>query len=113
MIEILETALHIATPVVMRTKIALGCPRPSQFSDMIQPVIHEPGYPAMSSGHATQVFLMATVLSQLMQPGTQVVSSSHLYRLACRIAFIGRWRGCIFQWTARREQCWVSSWAAI
>lgn len=85
-IEMLETGLDIVTPVVMRVKIALGCPRPTQFSQLIQPMIPEPGHPALPSGHATQMFTLATMLSRMMVPGAEVVSDSQLYRLACRIA---------------------------
>ncbi|WP_165455745.1 phosphatase PAP2 family protein [Paracoccus subflavus] len=84
--EMLECALDIVAPVVMRVKIALGCPRPSQFSDRIQPMIAEPPHPSFPSGHATQVFTLATMLSLLDKPGTAVVSDSQVYRLACRIA---------------------------
>ncbi|WP_374299082.1 phosphatase PAP2 family protein [Paracoccus sp. (in: a-proteobacteria)] len=85
-IEMLETGLALVTPVVMRVKIALGCPRPSQFSDRIQPMIPEPGHPTLPSGHAMQMFTVATMLTLLAEPASVEVSDSQLYRLACRIA---------------------------
>lgn len=85
-VEMLETGLAIVTPVVMRVKIALGCPRPTQFSDLIQPMIAEPAHPTLPSGHSMQLFTLATMLSLLTKPGAQVAADSQLYRLACRIA---------------------------
>ncbi len=84
--EMLETALAITTPIVMRIKLLLGCPRPTLFSDRIQPMIAVPAHPTLPSGHATQAFTLATVLSLLQHPQSQVVADSQLYRLACRIA---------------------------
>ena len=84
--EMLDCALDIVSLVVMRAKIALGCPRPSQFSDRIQPMIPEPPHPAYPSGHATQVFTLATMLTLLDRPDATVAGGSQLYRLACRIA---------------------------
>lgn len=85
-IEMLEVGLAIATPVVMRVKLALGCPRPTQFSNLVQPPIAEPAHPALPSGHATQAFMLATMLSILTEPKAVFKSDSQLYRLACRIA---------------------------
>ncbi|WP_234854448.1 phosphatase PAP2 family protein [Paracoccus everestensis] len=84
--EMLELGLALVTPVVMRVKLALGCPRPNQFSDRIQPMIPEPAHPTLPSGHATQMFTLATMLSLLDDPAAKVVSDSQIYRLACRIA---------------------------
>lgn len=84
--EMLEVGLDLVTPVVMRIKLALGCPRPNQFSDRIQPLIPEPAHPALPSGHATQIFTLATMLSLLSNPDAQVKPDDQLYRLACRIA---------------------------
>ncbi|WEF24477.1 phosphatase PAP2 family protein [Paracoccus sp. S3-43] len=84
--EMLEVGLDLVTPVVMRVKLALGCPRPNQFSDRIQPLIPEPAHPTLPSGHATQIFTLATMLSLLADPDAQVKPDHQIYRLACRIA---------------------------
>ena len=84
-IEMLETGLAFVTPVVMRIKLALGCPRPSQFSELVQPMILEPGHPTLPSGHATQMFTLATMLTLLNKAPVKNVGSQ-LYRLACRVA---------------------------
>ncbi|MDB6178143.1 phosphatase PAP2 family protein [Paracoccus sp. Z330] len=84
--EALFTALDVATFVVMRVKLALGCPRPTQFSNRIQPMITCPSHATLPSGHATQAFTLATVLSLLENPAATVAPDSQLYRLACRIA---------------------------
>ncbi|GGF62170.1 hypothetical protein GCM10011402_12730 [Paracoccus acridae] len=84
--EMLEVGLDLVTPVVMRVKLALGCPRPNQFSNRIQPIIPEPAHPALPSGHATQIFTLATMLALLENPAAGVKADSQIYRLACRIA---------------------------
>ncbi|WP_295042369.1 phosphatase PAP2 family protein [uncultured Paracoccus sp.] len=84
--EMLEVGLALVTPVVMRVKLALGCPRPNQFSDRIQPVIPEPAHPTLPSGHATQAFTLATMLSLLDDLNAPVRPDQQIYRLACRVA---------------------------
>ncbi|WCR14068.1 phosphatase PAP2 family protein [Paracoccus seriniphilus] len=84
--EALFTALDMATFVVMRVKLALGCPRPTQFTDRIQPMISCPTHATLPSGHSTQAFTLATLLSLLQDPDAEVQPDSQLYRLACRIA---------------------------
>ncbi|MDN5569448.1 MAG: phosphatase PAP2 family protein, partial [Paracoccus sp. (in: a-proteobacteria)] len=72
--------------IVMRIKLALACPRPTQFSDRLQPMIACPSHPTLPSGHATQAFCVATLLTGLQNPATPVHAADQLYRLACRIA---------------------------
>lgn len=84
--EMLAIALTLTTHVVMRLKLALACPRPGQFSDRLQPIIACPSHPTFPSGHATQAFCIATLLTGLQDPATPVHASDQLYRLACRIA---------------------------
>ncbi|MCQ0969347.1 phosphatase PAP2 family protein (plasmid) [Paracoccus sp. TK19116] len=84
--EILSVGLDIATMCVMRVKLALGCPRPTQFSDRVQPMISCPSHAAYPSGHSTQAFTLATLLTLLDDPAAGVDPESQLYRMACRIA---------------------------
>ncbi|WP_165456192.1 phosphatase PAP2 family protein [Paracoccus sediminis] len=85
-IEMLEVGLSVVTPVVMRIKLALGCPRPTQFSPLVQPPIPEPAHPSLPSGHATQAFTLATMLTLLTDPAGGAKGDSQPYRLASRIA---------------------------
>ncbi|MGR3523606.1 MAG: phosphatase PAP2 family protein [Paracoccus sp. (in: a-proteobacteria)] len=85
-LEMLDLAQDMATFVVMRVKLNLGCPRPPQFSDRIQPMIACPSHASLPSGHATQAFTLATILALLQDPDAGVASDSQLYRLACRIS---------------------------
>ena len=84
--EMLQIALDLTMQVVMRIKVALACPRPTQFSDRMQPIIACPGHPSLPSGHATQAFCVATLLTGLQTPGAPVKAGDQLFRLACRIA---------------------------
>ena len=84
--EMLRIALDLTTQVVMRVKLALACPRPTQFSDRMQPIIACPAHPSLPSGHATQAFCLATLLTGVRTPGAPVAATDQLFRLACRIA---------------------------
>ncbi|MDO5631923.1 MAG: phosphatase PAP2 family protein [Paracoccus sp. (in: a-proteobacteria)] len=84
--DMLSIALDLSDCAVMRVKLALGCPRPNQFSNRIQPVINTPAHAAFPSGHATQAFLLATLLTLLDDPGATLAADSQLFRMASRIA---------------------------
>jgi membrane-associated phospholipid phosphatase len=87
-IELLAAALRLAIVVEHRVKHALGCPRPALFSDRVQPIIPTPSHGALPSGHATEAFVIATVLARLAggDPAAEVAAWSQRYRLAARIA---------------------------
>jgi membrane-associated phospholipid phosphatase len=94
-IELIETALRFAMGIVMRFKHALNCPRPSEYSPNVQPLIPVPGYSTLPSGHATEAHMAACVLLALTgqtPPGPigAVAQASplrlQLMRLAARIA---------------------------
>jgi PAP2 superfamily len=85
--------------MVMRFKFALGVPRPMEFSALVQPVILTPGYTAFPSGHATEAYFAAELLSMLhytnsdgskfpKDPKDSARSSvrGQLHRLAFRVA---------------------------
>ncbi|MDO5703893.1 MAG: phosphatase PAP2 family protein [Paracoccus sp. (in: a-proteobacteria)] len=84
--EMLEVAMSVATMAVMRIKLALGCPRPDQFSSRIQPLVDMPAHGAFPSGHATQSFLLAGLLTLLNDPGARLNADSQMFRMASRIA---------------------------
>jgi membrane-associated phospholipid phosphatase len=63
--ELIYTALRFAYAVVMRTKYALACRRPHEYSPQIQPIIACPLHGSLPSGHATEAFLFAHLLAVL------------------------------------------------
>lgn len=60
--ELLGVGLRFAMMVVMRFKHALNCPRPMEYSALVQPMILTPGYTAFPSGHATESYFVAEFL---------------------------------------------------
>lgn len=101
---------QIVTSVVQRVKLLIACRRPMLFTDRVQPMIDTPTHGSYPSGHATQAFAMATVLSAVREaklqqqesqddgqppaPGDQTPHTSpvvptednQLFRMAARIA---------------------------
>ena len=89
-IELVGAALQFAMLCVMRTKHALACPRPIEYSGLIQPMIQTPAYAALPSGHATEAYMFATIMEALLglvpgNPG-DAQTQLQLYRQAHRIA---------------------------
>lgn len=64
--ELLDVAVALASNVVQQVKYRVVCPRPSEYSARIQPMIAVPGHFAWPSGHATQAFMIAELLSLLI-----------------------------------------------
>ena len=71
-IELIEASVRLAVIVEQRIKHALNCPRAMLFSDQIQPIIQTPGHGALPSGHATEAFTIATVLTHLLETADAV-----------------------------------------
>jgi membrane-associated phospholipid phosphatase len=92
-LQLLDIALMLAIHVEMRFKHIFASPRPVEFSPQIQPLIPTPGHGSWPSGHATEAFLVATVLEALLnaatpkgKPPNGSASQEQLQRLAARIA---------------------------
>jgi hypothetical protein len=89
-IELIETALRLATYVEMRFKHALACRRPVDFSPQVQPLILTPGHGTLPSGHSTEAHLIAALLVRLgASPGAGKGDRAwreQLMRQAARIA---------------------------
>jgi membrane-associated phospholipid phosphatase len=97
-IELLATAIRFATTVEMRIKHALNVPRPIVLSPRIQPIIQTPGHGSLPSGHATESYAVATVLTHLYAQvdkrdtpflqlaATDIQAQTQRYKLAARIA---------------------------
>ena len=64
--EILMVAWRLAQFVHFRAKHALACRRPIEFSAQVQPMIPTPTHGTLPSGHATEAFMLATVLLENM-----------------------------------------------
>ena len=65
-VELMMTAFRLAVFVEMRFKHAFAVPRPIDHSPQIHPVIPTPLHSAFPSGHATEAFIMARVLSAVL-----------------------------------------------
>jgi membrane-associated phospholipid phosphatase len=88
-LALLDLSFGLAVAIHMRFKHAFVCPRPSELSPQIQPMIPVPGHAAWPSGHATEAYLVATILQALMDaalPGNGSKYEQQLQRLAARIA---------------------------
>jgi len=90
-VELLMVALRLASHVVMRVKHSLACRRPHEYSPQIQPMIPVPLHATLPSGHATEAFIVAYVLRQLLDASDikghhDSIWCEQLMRLASRIA---------------------------
>jgi len=84
-LELVDVALRFANLVEMRFKHALACRRPVELSPQIQPMILTPGHGAFPSGHATEAFMLAYLLWELV-PDITNAWCEQLMRQAARIA---------------------------
>ena len=90
-LEVLDAALRITGVLEMRLKMHFDFPRPITTSDELQPIIQTPGHGSWPSGHATESFVAAALLTALMSGVSErgpdaVVRQSQAMRLAARIA---------------------------
>ena len=87
-LELINIVLQLAVYVEMRFKHELGCWRPYQLSPQVQPLITTPGHGSFPSGHATQAYIVATVLKALLKldPNQDTAITAQLDRQAARIA---------------------------
>jgi hypothetical protein len=85
---LLHAASGFAGTITQRIKLAFDAPRPVAFSPRLQPVIATPSHASLPSGHATEAFLLAGILT-LLRSGSVVRSAAdmeHRFRLASRVA---------------------------
>jgi hypothetical protein len=88
-LELLDMGLRLANFVEMRFKNALAVRRPIDYSPQVQPMILTPGHGSLPSGHATEAFMVAYVLWQLLRAkdaAKDVQWCEQLMRQAARIA---------------------------
>jgi membrane-associated phospholipid phosphatase len=72
--------------VEQRMKHLSSVPRPVDLSPRIQPVIATPGHSAYPSGHATEAFAHATILSALRLSGTGVPDEGLIDTILARLS---------------------------
>ncbi|GAB5446773.1 phosphatase PAP2 family protein [Gymnodinialimonas sp.] len=86
--ELIQTSLEAISLIEMQCKHLLACRRPNEYSAQIQPMIQTPGHGALPSGHATEAFLVATILRDLSQCAQHRphLAENQLLRHAARVA---------------------------
>jgi hypothetical protein len=65
-LEWLSAAMLFASVVIQRVKQVLVCPRPSALDPTIQPIVDNPPFSALPSGHATEAFMSALLLHDVV-----------------------------------------------
>lgn len=85
-IEMIGQALGFATAVYHRSKQELACLRPADRSPLVQPIIATPEHGSLPSGHATESYLVATLLPALLGQSPHSPLAIYLDRLAAQIA---------------------------
>jgi len=85
-IELIDAALALTYAVVMNFKHALACPRPHEYSAMVQPMIEVPQHATLPAGHATESHVMARLFSELVPGFAGHQGAVCLRRLAGRIS---------------------------
>lgn len=85
---LLNTALDFTYAVAARFKHALACPRPSEYSAFIQPMIEVPLHPSFPAGHAVEGHVLAGLLTRMVAASgrTDATTGLALRRSAARIA---------------------------
>lgn len=66
-IELMTAALHFSMLVCQRLKHILACPRPVEYSSLIQPIILTPAYGTFPMGHATEAYMFAGTMRALLE----------------------------------------------
>lgn len=85
-LELIDCGLRLCSSVVQRFKHQFACPRPIEYSPLVQPVIQTPGHRSFPSGHATQAFFVARLLKLLADARCSGVMEEQLQAQAGRIA---------------------------
>ena len=90
-LELIGITQLLSGLAVMMPKHMLASRRPDEFDARIMPIIPSPGHSSFPSGHATQAFAIATVLSDLIRRQSHHFPDDQkrielLYRQAHRIA---------------------------
>ncbi|MBY6004847.1 phosphatase PAP2 family protein [Salipiger bermudensis] len=88
-----QAVFRLCTHIEMPVKLGFDVPRPITLAYQVQPIIQTPGHGAWPSGHATESFAAATLLSRLcynesepLVPRDLIAKQTPFYRQAERIA---------------------------
>ena len=84
--ELVNMVLQFCVYVEMRLKHDLACWRPVEYNAQVQPMITTPGHGSFPSGHATQAYAVAHVLTSLLELTRPHTVIEQLERQAARIA---------------------------
>lgn len=87
--ELLGLTQDLAIFLEMQVKHLCRSPRPSEFSDQLHPIIDVPDHSTYPSGHSTEAFAIATVLSHIERaedPIDAVLKDRQIFLMAHRIA---------------------------
>jgi hypothetical protein len=87
-IDLLSVLLPLVSTITQRFKHILACPRPIEYSRMVQPMIPTPGHAAFPSAHSVEAYFVAHILARL-RGGVESHPNSRLqqaFKLARRIA---------------------------
>ena len=66
-IELINVFMNAVVTAEMRMKHALASPRPVEYSPKVMPMIQTPGHSCYPSGHATEGFMLAHLLTELLE----------------------------------------------
>ncbi|MEO0390591.1 MAG: phosphatase PAP2 family protein [Pseudomonadota bacterium] len=87
--EVMDAVFRMVVTTEMQVKHLARTLRPIDLSPQVQPVIQTPDHSAYPSGHATEAYIIATVLDRLMtgrSAAAGLAAGAQVYRLAYRIA---------------------------
>lgn len=84
--DLVNAAIVFANTTVMRFKHSFACPRPSEFSAAIQPLVEVPPHASFPAGHACEGQVIASVLAALIPNAAGSKLGEMLRSVAFRIA---------------------------
>jgi len=82
--QLMNTMSDLALMPVMHFKKRFARARPTQVEPRIEPLLEVPGHPAYPSGHSTQNFLIAHLLSEVIGDDAELIA--RVFAIARRVA---------------------------
>jgi Subtilase family/PAP2 superfamily len=93
--QLMNVMSDVALVPVMHYKRKFMRARPNQMEPRIEPLIPVPGHPAYPSGHATQNFLIAHALSEVIGDDAELIA--RVFAIARGVAENREWAGVHYQ----------------
>lgn len=84
--DLVDLILGLSHEVVMQVKFPLACPRPSEVSRQIMPMLEVPSHASFPSGHATAAYALSELMVLLLKLKQTNPLATRLRKLAFRIA---------------------------